>query len=40
MSVSVCSARKFSCSELSGSALLGGRKGQKEVKMPTTMLSL
>lgn len=40
MSVSVCSARKFSCSELSGSALLGGRKGQEQVKMLTSTLSL
>lgn len=40
MSVSVCSARKFSCSELSGYALHGGRKGQEEVKMPASMLSL
>lgn len=40
MSVGVCSARKFSCSELSGFALLGGRKGQEQVEMPTSNLSL
>lgn len=34
MSVSVCSAQKFSCSELSGSALLGGRRAKSKSKYP------
>lgn len=36
MSVGVCSARKFSCSELGSSALLGGRKNLEQKKKKTT----
>lgn len=40
MSVGVCSARKLSCSESGSSALLGGRKGLEQGKMPTSPVSL